>query len=305
MRYFVTGGTGFVGRNVVNALAAEDAEVAIFVRSSAKAAQPNLLPLRTKIFVGDLANADSLNSALSNFKPDTLIHLGWSGVTAADRNHPNQIENLQSTIRLAELAIKHGTQAFIGLGSQAEYGPKQGVIKESEVCEPNSMYGACKLASFHTVQQLCKVNRVRFSWLRLFSCYGPSDTSTFMIPTVIESLLNRCPPPLTSGSQIWDYLYVTDAADAIVRVAKSFELTGVFNLGSGIGVPIKLIIEQLRDLVDKELPLTFGEVSYGPNSIMHLQADISRLSSIGWHPKTTLADGLKNTIDWHRSGNKI
>jgi UDP-glucose 4-epimerase len=301
MRYFITGATGFVGRNVTSALSSEDAEVAIFVRSMSKAVGQNSFPAGIKIFVGDLADSESVDSALKAFRPDTVIHLGWSGVTAADRNHPNQIDNLQSTYRLAELAIKHGTKAFIGLGSQAEYGPKSGVINESAVCEPNSMYGACKLASFHTVQQLCQINDIKFSWLRLFSCYGPNDTPTFMIPSVIENLMSRCLPKLTAGSQIWDYLFVVDAADAIVRVAKSDDLTGVFNLGSGVGFPIKVIVEQIRDLVDKELPLTFGEVPYGPNSVMHLQADISKLKSLGWSPKTSLADGLKATIDWHRS----
>ncbi|MCY2976269.1 MAG: NAD(P)-dependent oxidoreductase [Planctomycetota bacterium] len=305
MRYFITGATGFVGRNVTSALASENAEIATFVRNKAKAEKQNLSTAGIKLFVGDLADTHSLDLALKAFKPHTIIHLGWSGVTAADRNHPNQIDNLNSTFLLAELAIKQGAQAFIGLGSQAEYGPKQGVIDESALCEPNSMYGACKLASFHTVQQLCQIHGIRFSWLRLFSCYGPNDTRTFLIPSVIEALLNRCPPSLTAGSQIWDYLYVADAADAIVRIAKSSDITGVFNLGSGIGVPIKTIIEQLRDLVDKDLPLKFGEVPYGPNSTMHLQADISKLISVGWRPKTSLADGLKTTIDWHRIAKKI
>ncbi len=143
---------------------------------------------------------------------------------------------------------------------------------------------------------------MRFAWIRIFSLYGPRDNPDYMIPSLVEKLLRGEKPSLTAGEQLWDYLYVQDAAEAIVSVGQTAGAEGVFNLGSGRVETIRQTVEQLRDLIDPSLPLGFAEVPYRPDQVMHLQADISRLhAATGWTPRTTLADGLAQTIQWHRS----
>ncbi|WP_372717023.1 NAD-dependent epimerase/dehydratase family protein [Novipirellula sp.] len=303
-RCFLTGGTGFIGSAVTQLLADEGTEVGLFTRNRSKARE--LFDFHNlTLFDGDLHDSDALTNAVKTFKPDTVIHLGWAGITGVDRDDNIQLKNQQATIDLAQVAIRTGVKSFIGLGSQAEYGPKQGVISEHEPCNPVSLYGASKLASQCLTQQLCRIGNVRFAWVRLFSCFGPRDTPSFMIPTVIESLLNGHRPSLTAAHQMWDFLYVDDAARAIATVAKAKTRgdagQGIFNLGSGTSVPLKDVIEQLRDLIDDNLPLGFGDLPYGNNQIMHLEADTTRLKQIGWDPVTPLKQGLATTINWHRA----
>ena len=120
-----------------------------------------------------------------------------------------------------------------------------------------------------------------------------------MLPSVILALLRGEKPALTLGEQRWDYLYVEDAVDAIWRAATTSSAQGVFNLGSGEAHTIKSIVERVRDLIDHNLPLGFGEVPYRPDQIMHLQADISRLKQVaGWSPQVSLDEGLRRTVDW-------
>ena len=303
-RVFVTGGTGFIGRELTRLLVAEGIKVGLLVRDTEKAQRAIDMFAQVEFFVGDLFDTVSVDRAINDFRPDTLIHLGWAGVSGKDRDNAIQLVNQASTIQLIKTAIECGVKTIVGLGSQAEYGLKEGIIDEREVCNPVSLYGACKLSSGVIAEQLCRVGQVRFAWIRLFSCYGPADTPTFMIPTVIEKLLRNESPSLTEAKQIWDYLYVTDAASAIALIANSTLAKGIFNLGSGVGMPVREVVEQLRDLIDRNLPLGFGQVAYGPQSVMHLQADISKLESIGWKPKTLLENGLTMTVNWHRNRSK-
>jgi UDP-glucose 4-epimerase len=123
-----------------------------------------------------------------------------------------------------------------------------------------------------------------------------------MIPTLIQSLLQRQRPALTPGTQLWDYLYVEDVARAIARVALDPAATGIFNLGSGSPQTVRSIAEQVRDAIDPHLPLGFGDVPFRPDQVMHLQADTRRLSqTTGWTPQVQLGEGLQRTIEWFRA----
>ncbi len=127
------------------------------------------------------------------------------------------------------------------------------------------------------------------------------DDRNHMIPQVILTLLQGDKPSLTLGEQRWDYLYVEDAVEVIWRAATTSSAQGIFNLGSGEVHTIKSIVERVRDLIDPNLPLGFGEVPYRPDQIMHLQADISRLQSVtGWSPQVSLEEGLERTVAWFR-----
>src|SRR5205809_3338037 len=118
-----------------------------------------------------------------------------------------------------------------------------------------------------------------------------------MIPYLIDALHHGERPALTLGEQSWDYIYVRDAAEAIYMAAAAGGASGAFNLGSGEAHTLRSVVERVRDLVDPSLPLGFGEVPYRPDQVMHLQADITRLKALtGWHPRTTLDEGLRWTV---------
>jgi nucleoside-diphosphate-sugar epimerase len=137
--------------------------------------------------------------------------------------------------------------------------------------------------------------------LRLFSSYGPGDNPSWMITGLIDRLLHGERPRLTLGEQRWDYLHVRDVARALVAVLETPTATGPFNLGSGVALPLRDIMESVRDMIDPRLPLGIGEIPYRPDQVMHLEADPSRLmEATGWRPQTPLADGLRETIAWHR-----
>jgi UDP-glucose 4-epimerase len=301
-RVLITGATGFVGSHVLRRLLADShAAVAVLVRPTSNTWRIDDLVGRIQRIEGDLQHLAAAEPAVTAFAPDTILHLAWTGVTNAFRNDPRQIENVESTANLVRLAQRCGIRHWLGLGSQAEYGPHSGALSEDAPTQPTTLYGVTKLCACMLAQHLCATSGIRFAWLRLFSAYGPKDDPSWMIPYVTLRLLRGERPALTAGEQRWDYVYVADLAEAIRSVAQTPSAAGIFNLGSGRTQTIRSIVERIRDLVAPAAELGFGEVPYRPDQVMHLEANIARLTAAtGWTPRTSLDAGLRATVNWCR-----
>jgi nucleoside-diphosphate-sugar epimerase len=240
--------------------------------------------------------------AIRDFAPEAVAHLAWSGVGNRFRNDVSQVsDNLFGSLELLRVAREAGCRVWLGMGSQAEYGPANARLSEDAPARPTTLYGATKLSTCLLSERLCEQLGMRFAWLRLFSSYGPMDDPGWMIPHLILTLLRGERPALTEGTQRWDYIYASDVAEAIYLTLKTPEASGVFNLGSGEAQPLRRIVEHVRDLVDPSLPLGFGEVAFRADQVMHLEADTTRLRrQAGWSPRVPLAEGLARTVEWYR-----
>lgn len=306
MRCLVTGGTGFIGSSLVRLLLKDDAEVALLVRPTSNPWRFEDVLHSLHVITGDLAAIKEAAAAIQKFAPDVVFHLGWYGVGGCYRNDPAQVaQNLYGSLKLLQLAHDSGCQRWIALGSQAEYGPYDGILTEDLPTRPVTLYGSVKLCVGLLSQKLCEAYGMGFTWLRLLAVYGTMDDREHMIPYVILTLLRGHKPILTRGEQHWDYLYVEDAARAIWQAATNPAAQGIFNLGSGEAHTVRSIVERIRDMIDPSLPLVFGEAPYRSDQIMHLQADISRLQqATGWSPQVSLDEGLQRTVAWFRENER-
>lgn len=303
MRCLVTGASGHVGAFLVKALLARGCEVAALVRPESDLWRIADVLGKVTVMHGALGDLAEARAAMDIWRPEIVFHLAWGGVTGAYRNDPAQItRNVAGSLELFEAARSAGMTIWVGFGSQAEYGAANGVLHETLIPKPETAYGVAKHCLALMTEKLCAMTGTRFLWLRLLAAYGPMDDPRHLLPSVMEQLLRGEKPALTPGDQRWDYLYVDDAAEAVCRLALETAASGVFNLGSGEAQSVRFFVETVRDLIDSALPLGFGDVPYRPDQVMHLQADITRLTeATGWRPQTTLEDGLRRTLDWHRS----
>jgi UDP-glucose 4-epimerase len=303
MRCLVTGASGHLGSYLTERLVREGAEVSILVRPQSDLWRLSDVLNRVNVLRAELADLNSVASSIKQSAPDAVFHLAWQGVTSAFKDNPEQITlNVRGSLNLFEMVRDAGCKVWVGVGSQAEYGPHEGTLTEDTPVRPVTAYGIAKLCTGLLTRKLCELTNVRYVWLRLLATYGPKDDERHLIPSVINRLLARVRPSLTLGEQCWDYLYVEDAAEAIYRVALSTEAQGVFNLGSGENESVRSILERIRDFVDPTLPLGFGEIPYPPDQLMLLKTSIDRLhQATGWSPRVKLDEGLRRTINWHRS----
>ena len=302
MRCLVTGVSGHVGAFLTRALLARGCEVAALVRPQSDLWRiVDVLPQVTLIY-GTLGDLGLARAPLMSWRPETVFHLAWAGVTGAFHNDTAQItRNVAGSLELFEAAHEAGMKTWVGVGSQAEYGIVDGILREDLVPNPVTAYGVAKLGLSLMTEKLCAMTETRFLWVRLLAAYGPMDDPRHLLPSVINQLLDGIRPSLTPGEQCCDYLYVEDAAEAICRLVLETSAQGIFNLGSGDAHTVRKLVEKVRDLVDPRLPLGFGDVPYRSNQLMYLQGDISKLTAAtGWHPQTSLEDGLRRTVEWHR-----
>ncbi len=303
MKIFLTGSSGFVGSFFLrNLISSGKYEISILLRNPQEAWRIKDLLSKVHVVEGSLDCLDLIESELLSQKNyDAFVHLAWSGVLGRDRNNPSQWHNVKSTIELVELANRLKVNSFIGLGSQAEYGPCQYKIDELALTKPTTLYGVSKLSAQLLSERLCKEYGIRYAWIRLFSSFGPTDNSEWLIPYLVKSLMASESPKLTPAEQMWDYVYVEDVATAIKSVLDTNGARGIFNLGSGNVYKLRSIIEKIRDLIDPKLELNFGGLEYRSDQVMFLQADISKLTNAtGWLPKSNIDLAIKETVCWYR-----
>lgn len=301
-RCLVTGATGHVGAALTHRLLADGCEVAVLVRPESDLWRIGDVQDQVTLIRGALGDLDSAREPLRAWQPDTAFHLAWGGVTGAFRNDTAQItQNVSGSLELLDAVREAGCRCWVGVGSQAEYGAVDGLLREDLPTRPETAYGVAKRALGMLTEKLCAMTGMRWVWVRLLATYGPKDDPRHLLPAVITQLLDGQAPQLTPGAQRWDYLYIDDAAEALARLALDTDAAGVFNLGSGEAHTVRSLTETVRDLIDPALPLNFGAVPYRPDQVMHLQASIEALvSATGWRPRTGLAEGLARTVAWHR-----
>jgi len=303
MRCFVTGATGFVGSHLTRRLVDSGAQVAILVRDPVNPRRIADLKAHVTMIQGDLSSIRRCAEAVKEFEPDTVFHLGWSG--ANSYQHQNKAEqvfqNVDGSLELVRIAAQAGCRKLVGLGSVIEYGNLDRELREDVPAIPENLYGAAKYGVGLLSAGLCKSYGLGFAWLRLSWGYGPDDDAARMVPHVIQMLLERKRPALTPGEQLWDYLYIDDAVEAILAVANTSNADGVFNLGHGEPRKIRDVVEIIRDAIDPALPIGLGDIPYRENQPMLLKVNIDRLiAATGWRPKVTLEAGLKRAVESYR-----
>jgi UDP-glucose 4-epimerase len=302
VKIFLTGASGFVGAETLRVALADGHEVIAPVRPTSAAPRLDAFDGRFVRLAIDIGDRAAVEQAFGEHKPDVVIHSAWTGVGNALRFDAQQITaNIDTACVLADAAGAAGVGAFIGVGSQGEYGAGS-TMREDSLPQPTTLYGAAKVAALFLTRQIAAQHGMRHAWLRLFSTYGPGDNDGWLIPMLVQEMLAGRRPKTTLGTQYWDWLYIEDVARGLLAAATSATAQGVFNLGSGHAVQVRSAVETIRDLAAPDMELVFGEIPFRPDQVMHMQADNSALrSATGWEPKVDIATGLARTVDWYRA----
>lgn len=304
-RAILTGATGFIGSALLAELVARGTRPLVLVREASDRRRLASLDGRFEVATFSRLSDPALIPPLQRYQPEVFIHCAWRGVFGQERNAEYQItENLPLTLDAVKLAAACGCRQWIGLGSQAEYGNPNRVLDETAPTQPTTLYGKAKLAAGIAALALAKARGLTGAWLRVFSTYGPGDHPEWFIPYVIREFQAGRAPKLTRCEQLWDYLFVTDAAKAIAAVAEH-GAAGVLNLGSGQAWPLKQVVETIRAALGTRLEADYGAIPYRPDQVMRLQADITKLkAATGWAPAVSLLEGLQATVAWERGNSK-
>ena len=306
-RVVVSGGNGFLGSFVVQRLRETGCQEITVPRSRNY----------------DLREKSQALRLFKDARPDVFIHLAAVvGGIGANRANPGRFfyDNAEMGLNVIEVARVAGIEKFICLGTVCSY-PKLTPLPFREENfwngfpeETNAPYGVAKkmlLVQLQAYRQQYGMNGI---YLAPVNLYGPRDEFDLDASHVIPALIRKCWEARQSraaeilawgtGNATREFLYVEDAAEAIVLAAEKYAKPDLVNLGSGEEISIRDLLEQIRSLVGYE-----GNVRWDttrPDGQPRRSLDTSRaLAEFGWRAKTSLPDGLRETICWFESNIEV
>ena len=300
MRIAITGPTGMIGSELMDMALSEGHEVIAIVRPSSKRMSNIPTSDRVTVVESDISDYPSLRG---RFSCDIFFHLAWDKTYGSDRDDTAvQSRNILYALDAVQLAKDSGASAFIGAGSQAEYGLKDTPLNGDLPVSPSSGYGIAKYAAGRLCSLKCAQLGIRFNWARILSIFGERDSDHTMIMYLIRSFMNGDVPELTKCEQMWDYMYSKDCASALLAIGINGADGRTYCLGSGEPRPMKEYVESVRDIVSPSSKIGFGLREYYPHQPMYLCADISELGrDTGFEPRYTFEEGIRNIISYLHS----
>lgn len=295
----VTGATSFIGRNLIKRLV--DANWKVYAVIRKENIKDSILFSSANVEVISLVMEEYSNLAEYIKEPcDAYVSLAWSGTRGMQRDDKNQQEKNYVLSMLALEAVKNiGCKVVISAGSQAEYGLMTKEIKENDNCEPNTEYGKWKLEYYKNGMEFCKDNKIAFKEPRFFSLYGEDDYEKTMVLSILNNMLENRPCKLTKCIQLWDFLYIDDAIDGMLRLMECECDNGAYNFGSGDIRPLKDYVMEMYRITGTQSELMFGAVPYPLTGIVNACPNICKLKEqTGWTPKISFEEGIRRIITY-------
>ena len=300
----VTGGTGFVGANLVRRLVTEGHLVHLLVRQRYNDWRVQDVLPHLQIHVIDLLDTEQLRAKAAALRPDWVFHLAAYGAYSWQDDLQAAIQtNFLGTVNLVEACRSVGFEAFINTGSSSEYGFKDHAPAETEWVDPNSYYAVTKASA----TQFCRytANRYRLSipTLRLYSVYGPYEDRDRLIPKVILHGLQGRLPPLADPEIARDFVYVRDVEEAYLLLASQPEGRpgAVYNLGTGLQTSLREVVALARQAFNLSIEPQWGTMQKRSWDTNIWKANNAAIVDTGWEPKFTFRQGFRETVEWFQA----
>ena len=301
-RVVVTGGTGFVGANLVRRLLKEGHEVHLLVRPGHTTWRVAAIADRVTLHEVDLTVMRALRQLLTTIRPDWVFHLAAYGAYSWQKNRRRIVRtNVLVTMNLVDAALDAGCETVVNAGSSSEYGLKPYAPREDEALAPNSEYAITKAAGSLYCRHVALSRRARVFTLRLYSVYGPFENPDRLMPRLIRHGLVGRLPPMASPDTARDYVYVEDVADAFLSVAHSSDAEpgAIYNVGTGVQTPLREIVALARSTIGIATEPQWRSTPDRPWDTHVWVANTEKIrSELGWAPKYRLDEGFPAMVRW-------
>ena len=229
-----------------------------------------------------------------------FFHLAWEGVYGSKRTDlQTQMQCVAMSKAAVEAAAALGCTRFVGLGSIME---KEAVaVAEADGAKPGMgyIYGEAKHMAHLVTKATASDLGIAHLWPMLTNAYGELDDSTRFINATLQKILNGETLEFTSGTQIYDFIHVQDAAKALIAVAEAGIPYHSYMIGSGKAAPLRSFVETIGHTLAPEQELRFGDVPYTGVQMPESEFSTETLSrDTDFVPKISFEDGIQRTMAW-------
>jgi len=308
MKLFITGGAGFIGSNFILHMMKSDPEVEI-INLDYLTYAGNLNNLkgvdknpRYTFIRGDICDPDIVNAILDRHIVDTIVH--FAAESHVDRSITKASEfvrtNVLGTHNLLECARHHPIGKFIHISTDEVYGSTlKGSFRETDILSPSSPYSASKAGSDLLALSYFTTYKLPVIITRCTNNFGPCQYPEKLIPLFVTNLIGgRKVPVYGTGKNVRDWIHVSDHCRAVEFLLKKGIIGEIYNIGGGNEKTNIEITEKILTLLKKDASL-IEYVTDRPGHDFRYSLDCSKLRKMGWKPRYSFEEGLKDTVEWY------
>jgi len=310
MRVLVTGGAGFIGSHLVEALLAEGHSVSVIDDFNdfydPKIKKSNLQPVLTDVRLHsiDIRDKDAVLRAFATERPDAVVHLAARAGVRPSIQHPEIYlsTNINGTFHLLEASKEHKVTRFIFASSSSVYGASTVIpFREDQVLTQTlSPYASTKLAGEHLCSNYSYLYDMGAVCLRFFTVYGPRQRPDLAIHKFTD-LIHRGKPVdvYGDGTARRDFTYIDDVIQGVLAaVHRGDTLFDIFNLGESETTELRELIVEIEAVLGKKAKI--NRLPPAPGDMPATCADISKARRLlGYAPATQIHSGLRKFIEWY------
>ncbi len=304
-KVIVTGGAGFIGSNIVDALL-ERGMTPIVIDNLSTGNMKNVNK-SAAMYRQDIRDINGLEEIFKVYKPTYVLHLAAQISVSRSVREPIYDEevNIKGILNVLELSSKYGVEKLVFSSSGGVmYGDDPEIFPTPErVCpDPVSPYGIAKLSGEKYLNFYSKEKGLRYTILRYGNVYGPRqspDGEAGVIAIFAKKMLKGAPVTINGdGEYIRDYIYVRDVVEANLLALEKGD-GEIFNIGTAVGKSVNDVFNALKEHIDYDLDPIYGPPR--PGDLRKSVLDISHAQEIlGWKPAYSFKDGVGKTVEFFR-----
>lgn len=301
----VAGATGFVGKYLVNELCKRKIRVVALVREGGTQKIHKDIPnseLITYVVYND-KNILELDKVIPCDRYDAFVNLAWAGVGGRERSdYELQLNNVKRALDFMQLAKKINCVKFLGISSISEYDSAVKGAKDGALLEGRHIYASAKLTTHYMAKSEATLLNIEYINVMLANLFGEEGLDSIIIHDTILKLLKKEPTSFTSGEQVYDFLYVKDAVEGIIRLIENGRNLYSYYVGSGEPRPLKEYLSYLGKLVAPDEELGFGKFSNSDVGLPIENFSIDKLvNHTGYVVRYPYEESIRGVIEYYKN----
>lgn len=251
----------------------------------------------------DLCDFDSLEKIFKDSNAKLVCHLAAQAGVRYSITHPfaYQKSNNEGFLNILELSKQHNIQNFVYASSSSVYGnnSKLPFSENDPVDHPISLYAATKRSNELTAHSYSHLFKLNTSGLRFFTVYGPWGRPDMALFIFTKAIFDEQPIQIfNNGKMMRNFTYIDDIVDGIIRVLNNPKPYEIYNIGNDRAENLLNFIDQIEKCIGKKAIRNYQPMQMG--DVTATVADITKIQSLGYKPKTNIDQGISNFINWYR-----
>jgi UDP-glucose 4-epimerase len=320
MRVLVTGGAGYIGSVVADQLLGAGHQVTVIDNLSR--GHRRAVPAAAELVIGDLSDKEKLDSLFRGQKFDAVMHFAAFIEAGESMKSPETFfrNNTANALTVLEAMLSAGVNRFVFSSTAALFGnPARTPIEEGDALQPTNAYGESKLLVERMLEWFHRIHELRYASLRYFNAAGAAapdkgeahQPESHLVPRLMNVALGRqkhaeifgTDYPTPDGTCVRDYIHVSDLAAAHLLALGALDRSGqlIYNLGNGQGFSVREVIEGVRRVTGRDIPVVESPRRAGDPAILIASSEKIR-KELKWTPQFPQLDAiLASAWTWHKN----